>query len=509
MQIAAAQLTPTEQACVPTPAWTPQHRASCNRGPDCRCPQVRAYASDANVIGYGGEAGGGKTDLLLGYAGTKHHRAIIFRRVFPKLEGIEARSREIYNPTGGVRAKDHYNESLHRWELATGATVRFAAMQYEGNKQDFQGRPYDFYGFDEVTEFTESQVRFVTAWNRTTKLGQECRVVMVFNPPLDEDGEWVIKYFGPWLDPDHAHPAKDGELRWFAMVDGKEIECGPEPFEHNAQIVRPRSRTFFHAGLKDNPILEATGYQDVIDALPEPLRSLLKGNFNAAKAPNPWQAIPTAWIRAAQGRWEQQPKPKLQLSALGVDVAYGGRDQTVIAERYGHWLAPLRKTPGRLTPDGKATAVLVINAWKDNASINVDNIGWGSAAFEHLTEATQRTVGVNFGEGSEGTDRSGKLRFANRRAEAYWMLRERLDPESGYDICLPDDSELLSDLAAIRWELRSGKIYMEPKENVKERIGRSPDCGDAVVLAFWNEGSGDWSDVDGLGKVEEYESRWK
>jgi hypothetical protein len=92
-------------------------------------PQTAAYESDADVIGYGGAAGGGKTDLLLGFAGNKHYRSIVFRRVFPLLEGIEARSREIYNHDAESRQKDRYNESLHRWELSDGRTIRFAAMQ--------------------------------------------------------------------------------------------------------------------------------------------------------------------------------------------------------------------------------------------------------------------------------------------------------------------------------------------------------------------------------------------
>src|SRR3990167_9325854 len=110
-----------------SPIWTPQPG-----------PQAAAYESDADVIGYGGAAGGGKTDLLMGFAGTRHTRAIIFRREFPRLEGIEARSREIFNADDDTRLKDHYNESLHRWELNTGATVRFAAMQYEDDKKNYQ-----------------------------------------------------------------------------------------------------------------------------------------------------------------------------------------------------------------------------------------------------------------------------------------------------------------------------------------------------------------------------------
>ncbi len=50
-------------------------------------------------------------------------------------------------------------------------------------------------------------------------------------------------------------------------------------------------------------------------------------------------------------------------------------------------------------------------------------------------------------------------------------------------MALPDDRELLVDLTAPRWELRAGGIVIESKEHIMERIGRSPDAGDAVVLA--------------------------
>lgn len=255
------------------PVWMPDPRNK---------PQCAAYESDADVIGYGGSAGSGKTDLLLGFAGTKHYRSIIFRRVFPLLEAIEARSRDIFKATHAARGKDSYNESLHRWELNTGATVRFAAMQYEEDKKNFQGRPFDFYGFDEATEFTESQFRFVTGWNRSTRGGQKCRILMVFNPPFDEEGEWVVNYFAPWLDDKHPNPAKDGELRWYSFVDGKEIECkGGTPFYNNGEMITPRSRTFFYAQLSDNKFLADTGYGAIIDAMPEPMRSLLRGKFGA------------------------------------------------------------------------------------------------------------------------------------------------------------------------------------------------------------------------------------
>jgi len=476
-------------------------------------PQTAAYESDADVIGYGGAAGGGKTDLLLGFAGTQHHRSIIFRRIFPLLEGIEARSREIYNQDSQNRQKDRYNESLHRWELADGQTVRFAAMQYENDKKNFQGRPFDFYGFDEVTEFTETQVRFVIGWNRTTRTRQKCRVVMTFNPPMDEAGEWVTRYFAPWLDDTHPSPAKDGELRWFAMVDGQEMERpNQEPFEHEGETITPKSRTFFHAKLSDNPILEATGYGSTIDAMPEPIRTLLKGKFGAYKIVDPFQVIPAAWVRAAQERWlASEPGP--QISSIGIDVARGGNDKTVLAPLRGDRFDELKKYPGAATPDGKTVAVLASDLViaKHKPIIGVDVIGIGAAAYDALNDGEQAVIGVNFGRGSEKFDKSKKFRFANLRAEAHWKLREALDPDYGATLALPPDKELLGDLCAPKWEIRTGKIYIESKDEIIKRLGRSPDCGDAVAIAWWAVSAEniDWQGIDSLGHVEGYRSKWE
>jgi hypothetical protein len=461
-------------------------------------PQTAAYESAADVIGYGGAAGGGKTDLLLGFAGTKQYRSIIFRRVFPLLEGIEARSREIYNHDAASRQKDRYNESLHRWELSGGQTVRFAAMQYEDDKKNFQGRPFDLYGFDEATEFTESQFRFVTGWNRTTRPGQKCRVILTFNPPMDEAGEWVTRYFAPWLDDTHPHPAADGELRYFAMVDGQEVERpDAQPFEHDGETVTPKSRTFFHAKLSDNPALAATGYAATIDAMPEPLRTLLKGKFGAYKIVDPFQVIPAAWVRAAQERWVSS-EPGERITAIGVDVARGGVDKTVFAPLRGERFDDLKKYPGVVTPDGRTVAILANNLIGDSQIIvGVDVIGIGASVYDAMQGNKGGVAGVNFGRGSTKSDRSGKFRFANIRAEAYWLLREALDPDYGATLALPMDKELLGDLCAAKWEIRTGKIYIESKDEIIKRIGRSPDCADAVAIAYWTVFNGGEWDVIG------------
>lgn len=421
---------------------------------------------------------------MLGMAGTKHRRAIIFRRVFPSLRGIIERSREIFNADQSTHAKDSYNESLHVWRLAGGRMIEFGAVQYEQDRKKHQGQARDFFGFDEATEFPEATIRFLIGWNRTTVPGQKCRVLLTFNPPMDAQGDWVVRFFAPWLDPSHANPAKDGELRWFAMIDGRETETGAAPFEHKGEIVTPRSRTFFHASLRDNPILAATGYGATIDAMPEPLRSLLRGNFATQRLADPWQVIPSEWVRAAQRRWTAQP-PGVPLSTVAVDVARGGADQTVIAQRFGAWLAPLQKFPGVATPDGPTVAALAMQYHAPGARVHIDAIGVGASPLDILRGNDVDVTAVIASEGSKQADKTGKLKFRNLRAEMWWKMRELLDPSSGEDVALPPDPELLADLTAPRWSLGISGILIEAKDDIKDRIGRSPDCGDAVVMACW------------------------
>lgn len=462
----------------PKPPWTPWPNS----------PQERAYYSPADELFYGGAAGGGKSDLLIGLAGTKHLRAVIFRREFPRLRAIIDRSREIFTGRAESRLKDSFNEGLHVWRLQSEGVLEFASIQYEKDKENQRGRPRDFYGWDELTEFTESQFRFVNAWNRSTKPGQRCRVVATGNPPTSSEGEWVIRYWAPWLDSQHPNPAEPGELRWFARIEDKDVEVeNGAPIVRDGETIQPRSRTFIPAKLSDNPALAETGYRAVLQAMPEPLRSqMLYGDFSIGVGDDPWQTIPTAWVRAAMSRWTaERPSDCPSLTAVGVDVARGGADKTVLSKRYGRYFPALEKHPGSSTPDGPSVVNLVVRAVLENphADVNVDVIGVGSSVYDGCRQKRLRAVPVNVASAERRRDRAGVLTFANLRSYAYWLLRDSLDPAGGDELILPPDPELLADLTTPRWRMTPSGVRIEPKEDIIARIGRSPDCGDAVVLA--------------------------
>lgn len=459
------------------PIWTP------NPG-----PQTLAYHCEADELFYGGAAGGGKTDLALGLAGTLHWRSIIFRREFPMMRSMVERSREIFNPDGNTRAAESYNESLHIWRLSSGRIVEFASIQYEKDKTDFKGRPHDLYCFDELPEFLESQYRFVIGWLRSTLQGQRCRVVCTGNPPMTSEGEWVIRYWAPWLDEKHPRPAKPGELRWFTVLDSKDVEVeSGTPFEYRGEWITPRSRTFIPARLDDNPFLSRTDYRATLMNMPEPLRSqLLYGDFSLRMEDDPWQVIPTAWVLEAQARGAAMKRPPVAMRSCGVDVARGGKDQTVIQPLYGTYFDEPKVYPGVTTPDGAAVARFVTDVVIDDTPIFIDVIGYGASAYDHLKVLKGvKVTPVNNASSSSGTDKSGRYGFANVRAESYWMLREALDPASGENIALPPGREVRIDLCAPRYKIVGGKIAIEPKDDIIQRTGHSPDHGDGIVLAWY------------------------
>lgn len=449
-------------------------------------PQRMALESKADELFYGGSAGGGKTDLLIGAALTKHRRAAIFRRVFPNLDSIEQRLTEIVGNDKYNLSKKIYDDGRVRVELE--------ACQMEKDRFKQQGRARDFYGFDEITEFSRSIYQFTIGWNRTTEPGQRTRVICTGNPPVDSDGMWVVEEWAPWLDPDFYAPARPGELRWYYYDENGRIQWqrDSKPVQVGDTLIHPTSRTFIPATLGDNPHLAADGrYLQRLNALPEPLRSAFRdGNFRAmTEQGDPFQVIPAAWVRAAQRRWLERERPVGPPDCAGHDVSRSGNDATTYAPRWADYFGPVVSWPGHSITDGP-TAALKVHQQAERTppkTINVDIIGYGSSSFDSLRGMGYNAIPINVSTSSRYRDKSGKLTMLNLRSELYWRMREALDPEYNSSVCLPDDPELLRDLSSARYKmLAGGKIQVESKEDIKKRIGRSPDKGDAVLMANYN-----------------------
>lgn len=220
------------------------------------------------------------------------------------------------------------------------------------------------------------------------------------------------------------------------------------------------------------------------------------GEFHASDEDS---LIPLAWVDAAIERWrewDEAGRPELAIQhpqVVSVDVARSGGDSTIIGQRVGwtitgfeeHNREDTMKTAARVGP-------LIHHADADRPRVVgvIDTIGVGAGVYDRLREL-KFPVAAYTGSARTGfLDRTREYGFKNTRSGAYWNLRELLDPANGHELMLPPDDLMVSDLTTPTWDIESGappKIVVEKKDDVVARLGRSPDRGDMVVMAFWYE----------------------
>jgi predicted phage terminase large subunit-like protein len=257
-------------------------------------PQTRALASPVFELGYGGGAGGGKTDWLLvvplRWIALEQFRGIIFRRTFTELEQqVIPRAWELYHPLGG-----NYNESKHRWIFydAKGnprGRVQLAHLQHEKDILEYRGAPYQYGGFDELPTFTRFQYTYFISRMRSAH-GIPIRLRSSMNP---EPG-WVRDRFAPWVRTakEYSGPrVKDGAVLYFLNEHGQEryVPQGtPKSF----------SRQFIASALEDNPHLHEKD-PDYVHRL-----SLLDPVQYARLRENDWESEYAAGLMFQRGWFE-------------------------------------------------------------------------------------------------------------------------------------------------------------------------------------------------------------
>lgn len=228
---------------------------------------------------------------------------------------------------------------------------------------------------------------------------------------------------------------------------------------------------------------------------PEYVRRVL-GKFSMADSAE--GVIPRRWVRMAQARHlilmkeiEESRRMLPPLSVLAVDV--GGEDKTgdatVLVERRHNVIMPLEVFNG-LDPMRVADIIKFKQSREKSPSIVVDANGIGAGVVARLRQLGVETVAWMAGGGppkvrKKFSDSTKLLGFENRRAWAWWKVREMLDPISGASIAIPQDKELEDELCAPNWDSTvSDNIKIESKRSIRQRLGRSTDRADAVVMAL-------------------------
>lgn len=233
-----------------------------------------------------------------------------------------------------------------------------------------------------------------------------------------------------------------------------------------------------------------------------------------------FSTIPLGWIYQAQDRyrlWEEAGGeiPADSRKIVGADIARFGGDKTAFAERWGNLLRSIKKMPREDTQATAARLSLELSTARGDMAV-VDTNGVGAGVYDRLKKIGRYAMPVNAGTRTTLKDRSGQIHFYNLRAAMFWNMRELLDPSRDSNVMLPyegkEAEELASDLSSPYWkEIPGGKIVIESKDDIRKRINRSPDLGDACILAFWASAGGvmvdfeesayDWSE-DGTDALE-------
>lgn len=191
---------------------------------------------------YGGAAGGGKSDALimaaLEYVDEPNYAALLLRRTYADLSlpgAIMSRAEEWL-----IGSDAKWNDKEKTWHFPSGATITFGYLDTEKDKYRYQGAELQFIGFDELTQFTETQYRYLFSRLRRLKDSSVPLRMRSASNPGGEGHEWVKERF----------------------------------------IDHPEERVFVPASLADNPHLDAEEYEQSLNELDPVTRAqLLQGDW--------------------------------------------------------------------------------------------------------------------------------------------------------------------------------------------------------------------------------------
>jgi predicted phage terminase large subunit-like protein len=305
-------------------------------------PQEAFLSSSADIVIYGGAAGGGKTyaQLLepLRHVHNPRFGAVIFRREYTQVfneGGLWDEAMELYPRLG---AKPNKGKACFRFP--SGATVSFAHIQLEADLLNYQGAQIALIQFDELTHFSERMFWYMLSRNRSAS-GVRPYVRAGTNPDPES---FVAKIIAWWIDQDTGLPIpeRSGVIRWFVREDGTlhwfhSVNQALEAFpgRHADDI---KSFTFIPAKLEDNKKLleKDPGYKGSLLAQNNVDRErLLNGNWKIRPAkgfyfkrdyflpltakkrvPNDFETIIRYWDRAATIPTKGKPDPDWTVGTL-------------------------------------------------------------------------------------------------------------------------------------------------------------------------------------------------
>lgn len=364
-------------------------------------PQEQFLSSSADIVIFGGAAGGGKSfgvliEPLRHVTNNKKFHAVVFRRNATQVRnpgGLWDASAAIYPQTGGIPLQQPMD-----WRWVNGGRVKFAHLESELSVLDWQGSEIPLIIFDELTHFTISQFFYMLSRNRSMS-GVKGYMRATTNPDAES---WVADLIAWWINQEtgYAIEERSGVIRYFIRVDNNLIwgDTTEELFEkyknptlpdyHHDQP-QPKSLTFILSKLTDNKILMERDptYMANLKAMTRVERErLLNGNWK---------------IRPAAGLYFQRSEVSIVDNANDV-VSYA---------RYWDLAAT---EPGEGNPDPDYTVGVLMGRYKNGRFIILDVIRVRQRAFK-VRELLIRTakndtrnvkIGISQDPGQAGKDQA-------------------------------------------------------------------------------------------------------
>lgn len=240
----------------------------------------------------------------------------------------------------------------------------------------------------------------------------------------------------------------------------------------------PENCAFIQSLVGDNPYREKDSEQRLKDITNKAKRErLLYGNWNYEDEPD--QLIQYIWLEnCLSAKWEKGSQ------ALGVDVARFGDDLSAISKWQGNRLTGLKSYDDF---DIVAIATIVGNKIQEEKIntdlVGIDTVGLGAGVYDILNKQKMKCSEIVSGS-SAVEEKDNEYLYFNLRSQMWWTAREEIRKK---EISIYEEvPQLFEDLTAPKYEISGDKtIRIESKKDIKVRIGRSPDLGDAFVYGNW------------------------
>lgn len=396
--------------------------------------QMRAHRSKARYKLFGGAMGGGKTrwlceeakDLSLRYPGN---RGVMCRWHLSDFKNSTLKTLIECLPPGIYT----HNLAEHTITFFNGSEIIYMGMDEESNVSKIKSMELGWFVIDEASEVPmETFLLFQSRLRRRL----------------------TDNKFPPFHGLLASNPADCWLKDMFVLAQGGKDYC------------------FIPSLPKDNPFLPENYESKLRESYPEDwVRRFLEGSWDELTTGD--MVLPGEWIRRAINREiEIENKP-----VIGADIARFGDDEIVIDFLMGNRIIEqdvsnkqsLMETVGRIINKRKLHKAKI--AVVDDASL-------GGGVTDRLKEMDEPVMPINGGWSAIQDDK-----FVNLKSEMWFYARELF--EKGL-VSIINDPILIRQLGSIKYHYRSnGKTVVETKDDIKSRLGRSPDRADALILALW------------------------